>query len=68
MCQIAFVIISNGPGNVYNTSNCNICKVKIPYAQRTCTLCISGDIEDEYNIVLICENFRDVRLKYIKLL
>ena len=25
-----------------------------------------GDIEDEYHIVLICENFRDVRLKYIK--
>ena len=41
-------------------------KVKIPYAQRTCTLCSSGDIEDEYHIVLICENFRDVRLKYIK--
>ena len=41
-------------------------KVKIPYAQRICTLCSSGDIEDEYHIVLICENFRDVRLKYIK--
>ena len=41
-------------------------KVKIPYGQRTCTLCSSGDIEDEYHIVLICENFRDVRLKYIK--
>ena len=41
-------------------------KIKIPYAQRTCTLCSSGDIEDEYHIVLICENFRDVRLKYIK--
>ena len=41
------------------------CKVKIPYAQRTCTLCSSGDIEDEYHIILICENFRDVRLKYI---
>ena len=41
-------------------------KVKIPYAKRTCTLCSSGDIEDEYHIVLICENFRDVRLKYIK--
>ena len=41
-------------------------KVKIPYVQRTCTLCSSGDIEDEYHIVLICENFRGVRLKYIK--
>ena len=41
-------------------------KVIIPYEQRTCTLCSSGNIEDEYHIVLICENFRDVRLKYIK--
>ena len=41
-------------------------KAKIPYAQRTCTLCNSGDIENKYHIVLICENFRDVRLKYIK--
>ena len=42
-------------------------KVKIPYAQRTCTLCSSGDIEDEYHIVLICENFRDVRLIQIQI-
>ena len=41
-------------------------KVKIPYAQRTCTLCSSGDIKDKYHIVLICKNFRDVWLKYIK--
>ena len=41
-------------------------KAKIPCAQRTCTLCSSGDIEDEYHIVRICENFQDVRLKYIK--
>ena len=41
-------------------------KEKIPYAQRTCTLCSSGDIEDEYHIVMICKNFREVRLKYIK--
>ena len=41
-------------------------KVKIPYAQRTCTLCSSDDIEDKYHIVLICKNFLDVRLKYIK--
>ena len=27
-------------------------KVKIPYAQRACTQCSSGDIEDEYHIVL----------------
>ena len=41
-------------------------KVKIPYAQRTCTLCSSGDIENEYHIVLICENFRDVRYINVK--
>ena len=35
--------------------------VKIPYAQQTCTLCSSGNIEGEYHIVLICKNFRDVR-------
>ena len=37
-------------------------KVKIPYAQRTCSLCNSCDIEDEYHNVLICISFRDVRL------
>ena len=41
-------------------------KVKIPYAQRRCTLCSSGDIEDEYHMIMICEHFRDVRVKYIK--
>ena len=41
-------------------------KVKIPYAQRRCTLCSSGDIEDEYHMIMICEHFRDVRAKYIK--
>ena len=41
-------------------------KVKMPYAQRRCTLCSSGDIEDEYHMIMICEHFRDVRVKYIK--
>ena len=41
-------------------------KVKIPYTQRTCTLCNSNDIEDEYHVTLVCEYFRDVRKKYIK--
>ena len=41
-------------------------KVKIPYAQRRCTLCSSGDIQDEYHKIMICEHFRDVRVKYIK--
>ena len=42
-------------------------KVKIPYAQRRCTLCSTSDIEDEYHMILISEHFRDVRVKYIKL-
>ena len=29
-------------------------KVKIPYAQRRITLCSSGDIEDEYHMIMIC--------------
>ena len=40
--------------------------VKIPNAQRRCTLCSSGDIEDEYHMILICDHFRDARVKYIK--
>ena len=41
-------------------------KVKVPYTQRTCTLCNSNDIEDGYHVTLVCEYFRDVRKKYIK--
>ena len=41
-------------------------KVKVPYTQRTCTLCHSNDIEDEYHVTLVCEYFRDVRKKFIK--
>ena len=38
-------------------------KVKVPCTQRTCTLCNSNDIEDEYHVTLVCEYFRDVRKK-----
>ena len=41
-------------------------KVKVPYTQRTCTLCNSNDIEDEYHVTLVCEYFRDSRKKYMK--
>ena len=41
-------------------------KVKIPYTQRRCTLCRTGDIEDENHMILICECFRDVTVKNIK--
>ena len=40
-------------------------KVKVSYTQRTCTLCNSNDIEDEYLVTPVCEYFRDVRKKYI---
>ena len=41
-------------------------KVKVPYTQRTCTLCNSNDIADEYHVTLVCEYFREVGIKYIK--
>ena len=41
-------------------------KVKVPYTQRTCTLCNSNDIEDEYHGTLVCKYFRDVKKKYVK--
>ena len=33
---------------------------------RKCTLCNSGDIEDEYHVTLICPHFNDLRTKYAK--
>ena len=35
------------------------------HAQRTCTLCNRNDIEDEYQLTLVCEYFRNVRKKNI---
>ena len=40
-------------------------KLKVPCTQRTCTLCNSSDIEDEYDVTLVSEYFRDVRKKTI---
>ena len=40
--------------------------LKLDYELRKCTLCDSGDIEDEYHVTLICEQFVDIRKKYIK--
>ena len=34
---------------------------------RKCTLCDSGDIEDEDHVTLICQHFKDLRTKYIKI-
>ena len=41
-------------------------KPKLQYEMRKCTLCNSGDIEDEYHVTLICQHFKDLRTKYIK--
>ena len=39
---------------------------KLQYEMRKCTLCSSGDIEDEYHVTLICQHFKDLVTKYIK--
>ena len=41
-------------------------KDKIPYHERTCSLCNVHDVQDEYHIALICECFKEARVKYIK--
>ena len=41
-------------------------KPKIQYTDRKCTLCNTTDIEDEYHIVMICENFKTLRRTYLK--
>ena len=41
---------------------------KLDYKLRKCTLCNSGDIEDEYHVTLVCEQFADARKKYLKVL
>ena len=32
---------------------------------RKCTLCDSEDIEDEYHVTLVCQQFKDLRTKYV---
>ena len=39
---------------------------KLDYKLRKCTLCNSGDIEDEYHVTLVCEQFAEARKKYLK--
>ena len=41
-------------------------KPKLQYEMRKCTLCDSEDIEDEYHVTLLCQQFKDLRTKYIK--
>ena len=45
---------------------CRWKSLKLDYELRKCTLCDSGDIEDEYHVTLICEQFVDIRKMYIK--
>ena len=33
---------------------------------RFCLICNTQDIEDEYHFTLICNNYNDIRKKYIK--
>ena len=39
---------------------------KLDYKLRKCILCDNGDIEDEYHVTLVCEQFADARKKYLK--
>ena len=39
---------------------------KLDYKLRMCTFCNCGDIEDEYHVTLVCEQFTDARKKYLK--
>ena len=43
-------------------------KDKIPYHERTCSLCNIHDVhvQDEYHIAMICEYFKEVGEKYVK--
>ena len=40
---------------------------QLDYKLRKCTLCNSGDIEDEYHVTLFCEQFADAGKKYLKI-
>ena len=39
-------------------------KPELQYEMRKCTICDSEDIEDEYHVILVCQ--QDLRTKYIK--
>ena len=48
-------------GHIFLVEYARWLKVKVPYTQRTCTLCNSNDRADEYHVTLVCEYFRDAR-------
>ncbi len=38
---------------------------RIPRHERTCQYCTSGDIEDEYHFMIVCDRYTELRTKYI---
>ena len=38
---------------------------RIERNQRLCNMCNSGEIEDEYHFLIICNAYKDIRVKYI---
>ena len=50
----------------YTTERGRWLKHKLQDEMRKCTLCNSGDIEDEYHVTLNLPAFKDLRTKYIK--
>ena len=40
-------------------------KPKLQYEMRKCTICNNEDIEDEYHVTLVCQQFKDLQTKYI---
>ena len=51
-------------GMLCNKIDCNTCIYD--YELTECTLCNSGDIEDEYHVTLVCEQFADARKNTLK--
>ena len=39
---------------------------RIERNQRLCNICNSGEIEDEYHFLIICDAYKDIRVKYLK--
>ncbi len=38
---------------------------RIPRHERNCQFCASGDIEDEYHFIIICDKYNNLRTKYL---
>ena len=50
---------------------CGICSIdkhptpRIPRHERTCKVCTSQEVEDEYHFLLLCNAYLDIRQKFI---